>query len=393
MPLMGYKDFVGLFKKKWYIFILIWAAQLILIIALALGFMALFASCTQSPFDNITGQFFGGENSTSGSGSGSGGSVSSDCINGLNKAANKYVSKVNEAAAKYNTDPALMMAQLQQESGFNPNATSYAGAQGIAQFMPSTWQGVAAKYNIDGNNNGTENAYEAEDGIYAQAAYNNELAKELEKYNLNTTENIIAAYNAGPGAVEKYHGIPPFSETQNYVRNIMANYQKYKKCLQSSSNSSNNPNSSKEVICINEDKKGDCGYASAAMIINYYTQKTYTTTKLKEKYPNYHWFSGMTSEVGNKHIFKEGNYLSSGFSDINNALEKGYPVLISGQFPPNGGQEHFMVITRYNKDTKKYIINNPNINSCYKDIEVSAEFFTNNPYPSGRDTPAGWYTY
>ena len=101
----------------------------------------------------------------------------------------------------------------------------------------------------------------------------------------------------------------------------------------------------------------------------------------------------MTSEVGNKHTFKEGNYLSSGFSDINNALEKGCPVLISGQFPPSGGQEHFMVITRYNKDTKKYIINNPNINSCYKDIEVSAEFFTNNPYPSGRDTPAGWYTY
>lgn len=165
-------------------------------------------------------------------GSYTGGYVSGeDCLNKINSNAKKYVEKVNEAVKKYGTDPALMLAQLTQESGFNPSAQSYVGAQGIAQFMPGTWSAVAAKYDIDGNSNGKESAWEAEDGIYAQAAYNVDIYNTLKPYNLATTENIIAGYNAGPGAVIKYRGIPPYEETRNYVKIIMSLYSSYKQCI------------------------------------------------------------------------------------------------------------------------------------------------------------------
>ncbi|MCL5795786.1 MAG: lytic transglycosylase domain-containing protein [Patescibacteria group bacterium] len=154
------------------------------------------------------------------------GTANKDCIERIDPKAKDYVEIVNAAAAKYGQDPALMLAQLKQENGFNATGVSHAGAQGIAQFMPATW----SEYGQDGNNNGTKDPNEPEDAIYAQAAYLKAIKNTLGP--LGTTENVLAGYNAGPGAVQQYGGIPPYDETQKYVKNIMATYKEYKKCLE-----------------------------------------------------------------------------------------------------------------------------------------------------------------
>jgi hypothetical protein len=108
-----------------------------------------------------------------------------------------------QAAARYGLDPDLFERQIQQESGFNPNAKSPAGAQGIAQFMP----GTAAGLGVD-----PMHPYEALDAAAKLDAQN------LQRF--GSVDKMLAAYNAGPGAVEKYGGVPPFAETEKYVKTI-----------------------------------------------------------------------------------------------------------------------------------------------------------------------------
>ncbi|MFI5531352.1 NlpC/P60 family protein [Kitasatospora sp. NPDC051853] len=112
--------------------------------------------------------------------------------------------------------PPMLAAQLYQESGFNPRAQSPVGAQGMAQFMPGTWPGYAT----DGDGDGKKDVWNAADAIASAAVYDCALAKDIAKIPGDRQSNLLAAYNAGPYAVIKYNGVPPYRETQGYVKNI-----------------------------------------------------------------------------------------------------------------------------------------------------------------------------
>ena len=114
------------------------------------------------------------------------------------------------AAQRAGIDPNVFTAQIQQESGFNPSARSPAGAIGIAQFMPETAKGV----NLD-----PTDPYASLDAAAAEDA------KRLQQYD-GDWGKTLASYNAGAGAVAQYGGIPPYAETQSYVKTIMGNAQK-----------------------------------------------------------------------------------------------------------------------------------------------------------------------
>ncbi|MFI5823824.1 NlpC/P60 family protein [Streptomyces rishiriensis] len=113
-------------------------------------------------------------------------------------------------------NPALLAAQLYQESGFNPRAQSGAAAQGIAQFIPGTW----ATHGVDGDGDGDRDVWDPNDAIPSAASYDCQLASYVKTVPGDTTKNMLAAYNAGPDAVIRYGGVPPYSETRNYVKTI-----------------------------------------------------------------------------------------------------------------------------------------------------------------------------
>ncbi|ARF56799.1 NlpC/P60 family protein [Streptomyces gilvosporeus] len=112
--------------------------------------------------------------------------------------------------------PALLAAQLYQESGWNPKAQSPAAAQGMAQFIPGTW----ATHGVDGNGDGKRDVWDPEDAIPSAASYDCDLAKYVKGTPGDATRNMLAAYNAGAYAVIQYNGVPPYRETQNYVKTI-----------------------------------------------------------------------------------------------------------------------------------------------------------------------------
>lgn len=116
--------------------------------------------------------------------------------------------------------PSMIAAQIHAESGWNPRAVSSVGAQGIAQFMPSTWN----VYGKDGDGDGIADPLNGHDGIAAQGAYMCALIGELKArpyaQGVDLMDLALAAYNAGLGNVDLYQAIPPFSETQAYVKRI-----------------------------------------------------------------------------------------------------------------------------------------------------------------------------
>ncbi|MET8543143.1 bifunctional lytic transglycosylase/C40 family peptidase [Kitasatospora sp. NPDC004799] len=114
--------------------------------------------------------------------------------------------------------PPMLAAQLYQESGFDPKARSGVGAQGMAQFMPGTW----TSYATDGSGDGRADVWDPLDAIASAATYDCAIAKTVAKVPGDPQANMLAAYNAGEGAVQKYNGVPPYKETQGYVRNIQA---------------------------------------------------------------------------------------------------------------------------------------------------------------------------
>jgi soluble lytic murein transglycosylase-like protein len=121
-------------------------------------------------------------------------------------ASSAFDAQINAAAASNGIDPALLKGLVSQESGFNPNARSGAGALGLTQLMPGTASAL-----------GVTNPLDPAQSLQGGAKY---LREQLDRFG-GDEKLALAAYNAGPGAVQKYGGVPPYAETQNYVTSVM----------------------------------------------------------------------------------------------------------------------------------------------------------------------------
>ena len=118
---------------------------------------------------------------------------------------------ISNAAKKYDVNPNLVRAIVRQESSFNPNSLSSAGAQGLMQLMPGTARSL-----------GVSNPWDIEQNIEGGTHY---IKEQIDQF--GDVSMALAAYNAGPGAVQKYNGIPPYQETQNYVQKVLKYFNEY----------------------------------------------------------------------------------------------------------------------------------------------------------------------
>jgi soluble lytic murein transglycosylase-like protein len=130
---------------------------------------------------------------------------------GLSERMSMWEDKLREFCEQYEVDPDLARAVMRMESGGNPNAVSRAGAIGLMQLMPGTARGLGV------------DPKDPERNLEGGIKYLSQLA---DKYNGDHVKTL-AAYNAGPSRVDSYGGVPPFPETQRYVKNVLALYRKY----------------------------------------------------------------------------------------------------------------------------------------------------------------------
>jgi soluble lytic murein transglycosylase-like protein len=125
----------------------------------------------------------------------------------------EYESLIDAAAARNGLDPAVLHGLIEQESGFDPSASSSAGASGLTQLMPGTASSL-----------GVADPLNPVESIEGGARY---LGQLMDQFGGNT-EDALAAYNAGPGAVEQYGGTPPYAETQSYVSKVLGYAESYR---------------------------------------------------------------------------------------------------------------------------------------------------------------------
>jgi soluble lytic murein transglycosylase-like protein len=137
----------------------------------------------------------------------------SESVAGAAGAGGEYDSVIEQAAERYGIDPAVLHGLIQQESGFDPNAQSSAGASGLTQLMPGTASSM-----------GVANPLNPTESIEGGARYLSQLMSQFG----GNTEDALAAYNAGPGAVQQYGGIPPYAETQSYVSKVLGYAEAYR---------------------------------------------------------------------------------------------------------------------------------------------------------------------
>jgi soluble lytic murein transglycosylase-like protein len=131
---------------------------------------------------------------------------------GLGGTPSQFDGLIQQAATKHGVEPSLLKALIRQESNFNPSARSPAGASGLTQLMP----GTAASL-------GVTDPTDPAQAIDGGAKY---LRQQLDRFGGDKTK-ALAAYNAGPGAVQRHGGVPPYAETQNYVQKVLGYAREY----------------------------------------------------------------------------------------------------------------------------------------------------------------------
>lgn len=125
----------------------------------------------------------------------------------------KYGPIIEQASDRFRLDPSLVKAVIKAESDFDHRATSHRGAQGLMQLMPDT----AVEMEVN-------NPYNPEENIFGGARY---LSRLLQRFK-NDMTLALAAYNAGPEKVEIYEGVPPYTETKNFIKRVLDFYEQYK---------------------------------------------------------------------------------------------------------------------------------------------------------------------